>query len=203
MTDKPIIKQSTRILTPAEWYLLREHLPITYTVICDVLLNTGMRVEEFWEFAAHTFIDPRNGNQHINNWFSASRRCIDLPECAIGKSRCTIKQRTILLSPDGVRAVETLISMGSSIKYTDRSNMRKMLIKSAVAAGLDPQGITNKMFRKTLVSWLMATIPEKDAYILYSVGHSQETQHRHYLSMGFVKRDVEDMRKFLHGWGEA
>jgi integrase len=203
MTDKPIIKQSTRILTPTEWYRLREHLTTKYQVVCDVLLNTGMRVEEFWEFNAHTYIDTRNDNKYANNWFSASRRCIDLPECAIGKARCTIKQRTILLSPNGVQAVETLISMNSSIKYTDRSNMRKMLINSTIAAGLDPKGITNKMFRKTLVSWLMATVPEKEAHILYSIGHSQETQHRHYLSMGFVRRDVEDMRKFLYGWGEA
>ena len=203
MPDKPIIKQSTRILTPTEWYLLREHLNTNYQTICDVLLNTGMRVEEFWEFAAHTFVDPRNGNQHTNIWFSASRRCIDLPECAIGKAKCTIKQRTILLSPDGVRAVETMISMGSSIKYIDRSNMRKVLIKSTIAAGLDPKGITSKMFRKTLVSWLEATHPEKDVYILNSVGHSQETQHRHYLSMGFARKDVEDMRKFLHGWGST
>lgn len=191
MTDKSIVKQNTQILTPALWYRLREHLPAKYMIICDVLLNTGMRVEEFWELVEHP------------NWFSATRRCIDLPECAIGKARCTIKQRTILLSLEGVNAMQALIREIDSIEYIDRSNMRKVLIKAARAAELDVTGIKPKMFRKTLVSWLMATMPEKDSYILYSIGHSQETQHRHYLSMGFTRRDVEDMRKFLHGWGEA
>ena len=189
--EKPIIKQDTQILTPALWYKLREQLPAKYKIICDVLIHSGMRIEEFWEFVDHP------------SWFSAARRCIDLPDSAIGKARCTIKQRTVLLSPEGVQAVQTLISMGSSIKFTDRSNMRKMLIKCAALAGLDTTGITSKMFRKTLVSWLMATVPEKEPYILVSIGHCRETRDRHYLSMGFVKRDVEDMRKFLHGWGEA
>jgi integrase len=182
--------------------LLRENLNATYQIICDVLLNTGMRVEEFWEFVNHTY--KEQDNRYANHWFSASRRCIDLPDCAIGKARCTIKQRTILLSPEGVRAVETLIAANNSIKHIDRSNMRKRLINAAINAGISGIiGIKPKMFRKTLVSWLEATIPEKDVYILNSIGHSRETQHRHYLSMGFVKRDVEDMRKFLHGWGEA
>lgn len=199
MPDKPIIKQDTRILTPAEWYHLREHLNATYQIICDVLLNTGMRVEEFWEFSVHTY--KESDGRFSNHWFSATRRCIDLPECAIGKARCTIKQRTILLSPEGVQAVLTMISANGSIKHIDRSNMRKYLIAAAKDADMDPNGIKPKMFRKTLVSWLMATVPEKDNYILYSIGHSQETQHRHYLSMGFARKDVDDMRKFLNGWG--
>jgi integrase len=198
--DKPIIKQDTHILTPSDRYLLREHLNALYQLICDVLLNTGMRIEEFWEFTQHTY--KESDGRYANHWFSASRRCIDLPESAIGKARCTIKQRTILLSPEGVRAVEALISANGAIKYIDRSNMRKVLIDAAISAGIGGTvGIKPKMFRKTLVSWLMATVPEKEPYILVSIGHCQEIQHRHYLAMGFTRKDVEDMRKFLNGWG--
>jgi len=189
MTSKPIIKQETRILTPREWYLLRENLNAKYKLICDCLLATGMRVEEFWELTDHT------------HWFSPGRRCIDLPQSAVGKARCTIKQRTILLSLDGVESINAIIRAGG-IDYIDRSNMRRYLIEAAQRAGIDVLGIKPKMFRKTLVSWLVACLPEKDVYILASVGHSRETRERHYLSMGFERRDVEDMRRFLKGWGE-
>lgn len=200
MPDKPIIKQDTLILTPSYWYLMREHLGANYQIICDVLLNTGMRIEEFWEFINHTY--KEQDGRYGNHWYSATRRCIDLPESAIGKARCTIKQRTILLSPEGVRAVETLIAANGSIKYIDRSNFRKVLINAAINAGMGGiVGIKPKMFRKTLVSWLMACVPEKEPYILVSIGHCQEIQHRHYLAMGFARKDVEDMRKFLNGWG--
>jgi len=199
--EKPIIKQDTQILTPDLWYRMREHLGTNYQLICDFLLNTGMRVEEFWEFTTHTYQDDES--RYANHWFSASRMCIDIPECAIGKARCTIKQRTVLLSPEGVRAVETLIAANGSIKHIDRSNFRKVLIEAAANAGISKEGIKPKMFRKILVSWLVATSPEKDKYILYSIGHSQEIQHRHYLAMGFTRKDVDDMRKFLSGWGAA
>lgn len=187
-SDKPIIKNNTRILTPRIWYLLRENLNADYQIICDVLLNTGMRVEEFWDFVDHP------------NWYSSSRRCIEIPKGFIGKSRCTMQYRTILLSIEGAKAVETLHN--HDIRYKDRSTMRRYLISKAIKAGISKEGITSKMFRKTLVSWLMATIPEKDIYIQNSIGHSRDVQDRHYLSMGFEKRDVEDMRRFLRGWGE-
>jgi hypothetical protein len=58
------------------------------------------------------------------------------------------------------------------------------------------------MFRKTLIAWLVATIPEKDAYILMSIGHGSEVMQKHYLAAGFERRDVEDMRTYLKGWGE-
>jgi integrase len=190
MTEAPIIKKDTQILTPRLWYLMREKLNPKYMIICDVLINTGMRTEEFWEFVDHP------------QWYSASRRCIDLPKGSIGKTRCTMKERTVLLSPEGAQAVQTLIGANSSIRYTDRSTMRRYLIAHAKEAGLSEKGITTKMFRKTLVSWLVATVPEKDHYIINSIGHSQDVQDRHYLSIGFARKDVDDMRKFLKGWGE-
>ena len=190
MVTPNIIKQDTCIMTPRQWSILREHLNAKYQIICDVLLNTGMRVEEFWEFVDHP------------HWLSSGRRCIDIPKGFIHKSRCTVQERTVLLSLEGLQACQTMIGANGSIKYTDRSNMRKALIEAATSAKMDVTGIKPKMFRKTLISWLMATVPEKDPYILASAGHGREVQQRHYLAMGFEKRDVDDMRKYLRGWGE-
>jgi hypothetical protein len=190
MQNKNIMKQDCCVLTPRQWYLMREHLNAKYQIICDCLINTGMRVEEFWELVDHP------------HWYSASRRCIDLPKTAIKKSRCTIKERTILLTPEGCNAIETMIAANGSIKYTDRSNMRKSLIKAAIDSGMQSDGIMPKTFRKSLVSWFCAAIPEKDLYFCESIGHSREIRAKHYMGMGFERRDVEDMRKFLRGWGE-
>jgi integrase len=149
-----------------------------------------MRVEEFWELVEHP------------HWFSASRRCIDLPKGAIGKARCKMQERTIMLSPEGANAIQTMIGCNGSMKYVDRSNMRKYLRTKAEEAGISKEGITSKMFRKCCASWLIATMPEKVIYITSSMGHSTETMQIHYLGMGFLRKDVEDMRKFFRGWGE-
>ncbi len=187
--DEVIIKQGCRVLQLRNWYKMREKLNTTYQIIGDVLLCTGMRVEEFWELVDHP------------GWFNPNRRCIDLPKGSIGKTRCKLQERTILLTNEGVAAVQELINHTTSIKYIDRSNMRKVLIKAAISAGLDSKGIMPKMFRKMAVSFLMNAVIEKEPYILASIGHSAETRDRHYLAMGFATRDQEDIKKFFKGWG--
>jgi hypothetical protein len=190
--EKPIIKHGTRILKPWEWIAIRDHLKSGTQIICDVSLHTEMRSTELWFFIQHP------------EWFTASRRAIDLPKEAILKKKCTLDERTILLSIEGVEAVKTMFGCSSRTRVEhDRSNLRKELKDAALAAKISDSGICPKMFRKTMISWLMATLPEKEPYILMSAGHGKDVQQRHYLAAGFERRDVEDMRKFLRGWGEA
>jgi len=188
--DKPIIKSSTRILRPWEWYAIRDRLKPTVQLYCDAAMCTGMRGTELEIFLQHP------------EWFSAARHVIDLPKGAIHK-KTKQSARTVLLSIDGVEAIKTLFAASRKAREgKDRSNLRKELIAATIEAGLDPKGITPKMFRKTLIAWLVATIPEKDAYILMSIGHGSEVMQKHYLAAGFERRDVEDMRTYLKGWGE-
>ena len=190
--EKPIIKHDTRILRPWEWYLIRDHLKPGPQLICDVSLNTEMRSTELWCFLQN------------EKWFTESRRAIELPKEAILKHKCTLDERTVLLSIEGVDAVKALFKCSAKARNEiDRSNLRKDLIRAAKEANLSTAGICPKMFRKTMISWLMATIPEKEPYILMSAGHGKDVQERHYLAAGFERGSIEEMRKFLKGWGEA
>jgi integrase len=187
MTSQPIIKQKTRILTPQEYFKLREQLKPAYKLICDVLLNTGMRVEEFWEFTKNP------------NWYRAARRCIDMPQGSIKKTRALHQERTIVLTLNGCDAVEALRS------YTPtpmtRTAMRNALLLAAEHAGLSPEGINPKMFRKTCISWLIAA--GKDSLLVSAhAGHTLETMRVHYLGISFEKQDLEDIEKYMKGWGE-
>jgi integrase len=184
-----IIKQSTRILRPSEYAAFRSQLNPTYQVIADVWLNTGMRGEEFWSFVQN----PR--------WYRASRRCIELPLGSIKKIRCLHKERTVCLTVAGCEAVETLIKLKLPRKIP-RTNMRKAFILAA-SKSIGIEGITPKMFRKTLVSWLIKTMPEKAFEISASMGHDLNTMRGHYVGIAFERKDVEDMREFLKGWGDA
>jgi hypothetical protein len=190
--EKPIIKHGARILRPWEWLAIRDHLKPGTQLICDISLNTGMRSTELWLFIQHP------------EWFDESRRAIDLPKGAMLKSWRTLDERTVLLSIEGVKAVKTLFEATAKARVIhDRSNLRKELRTATLEAELSDNGISPKMFRKTVISWLMVTVPEKEPYILMSAGHGKDVQQRHYLAAGFERRDVEDMRKLLRGWGEA
>ena len=184
-----IIKQNTRILRPAEYAQLREHLNPVHQVLCDVSLNTGMRGAEIWAFVKHP------------EWYRASRRCIEMPIGSIKKVRCLHKERTIHLTPTGCKAVEMLIGLKLKTPI-ERSNFHVSL-RLGASKCIGTAGITPKMFRKTLVSWLIKCMPEKALEISASMGHNLETMRVHYLGIAFERKDVEEMREYLKGWGEA
>jgi integrase len=148
-----------------------------------------MRWVELWAFVQHP------------DWYRASRRCIELPLGSIKKVRCLHKERTVHLTPTGCRAVEMLI--GLKLKGPiERSNFHVSL-HLAASKSISIYGITPKMFRKTLVSWLIKCMPEKALEISASMGHNLETMRTHYLGIAFERGDVEEMREYLKGWGEA
>ena len=190
--EKPIIKQETRILRPWEWYLIRDQLKPGTAMLCDVSLNTEMRSTELACFLKN------------ERWFREGGKSIDLPKEAILKVKTKLEERTVLLSDKGVESIKTIFAASSKARGNiDRSNLRKELIAAAEDAKLSNEGIKPKMFRKTMISWLEATFPEKDRYILMSAGHGEDVQQRHYLAAGFERGDMEEMRKYLKGWGEA
>ena len=184
-----IIKQNTRILRPSEYLAFRDCLNPTQQILADVALNTGLRWVELWGLVKN----PR--------WYRASRRCIELPLGSIKKVRCLHKERTVCLTADGCDAVELLFRLHLK-KPIARSNLNESF-KLAASKSIGIEGITPKMFRKTLVSWLIKTSPEKAFEISASMGHDLNTMRMHYVGIAFERRDVEDMRVFLKGWGDA
>lgn len=192
MSSRIIIRQGARILTPKEYDKLREQLDpnIGYRLIIDALLNTGLRVVEFWSLTQ---------NQH---WYHSSSRVIDLP--AIGaakKAKSSKKDRTIRLTEAGCKSLDTLFAVG--VNFRERDAMGNALKRAAIKAGLGGNGICPKMFRKMLASWLVAC--RKDfgidtLDITANMGHDEKTLRDHYMGIGFAAEDHEDMVKFLKGW---
>jgi integrase len=193
-----ILKQDTRILVPEEYAKLRLQMPRYYQLICDAALLSGMRPVELYRFKPL--------------WYRASRRVIELPKGACLKERCLYKTRTIKLSLAGCDAFDLLTSelvkfKGQMIpayeKIPKRVAFRDALIRYANLAEIGPEGITEKMFRKTLVSWLVACYPEKQVYIQASMGHNQDTIVENYLGIVFTRDQIETMKsKYLNEWGE-
>jgi integrase len=196
MTDI-ILKQGTRILFPTDYELMREHMPRYYQLICDVNLLTGFRPVELSRF------DP--------TWYRASRRVIQLPADACLKERCKYKSRTITLSLAGSDAMDLFVSEKVPHKKKEvyayemipkRTAFGDALKRYAVLAGIGDEGICPKMFRKTLVSWLIACYPEKQAYIQASMGHDGDTIVNNYLGLGFTREHLDAMKmKYLNQWG--
>ena len=193
------LKQGARILSPSDYEALRAQMPRYYQIICDAFLLSGMRPVEMQRFKPE--------------WYRASRRVIQLPEGACLKQRCKYKERPIKLSLAGCDAFDKLVS--EKVKYKgkeifayemmpQRVAFRDALIRYANLAGIGSKGMNPKMFRKTLVSWLIACYPEKQAYIQASMGHDGDTIVNNYLGMVFTREQMDEMRtKYLNEWGVA
>ena len=191
---KAIVKQDTRVLTPKEYSKLKEKLSPEYNCICDVLLHTGMRMPEFIMFSQH------------KEWYDPRRRCVELPSKAIRKKKTVYKTRQVNLTLDGCVAVDHLFKMTKdNMKIPSRQAMLGTLCRAAIEAQLpeEDKGVCPKMFRKTLVSWLMKSMPEKMFEIASSMGHTLKVMQENYTNLSFVREDQDDIRKFLKGWGEA
>jgi integrase len=145
------------------------------------------------------------------DWYRASRRVIQLPPDACLKERCKFKERTIKLSLAGCDAFDKLVSEKVTHKGKEilafemmpkRVAFRDALKRYATLAKIGPEGMTPKMFRKSLVSWLVACYPEKSLYIQSSMGHDADTIVHNYLGMVFTREQMDLMRsKYLNEWG--
>jgi integrase len=198
MTDI-ILKQGARVLFPDDYEKLRAQMPPYYQIICDAMLLSGMRPVEFERFQP--------------SWYRGSRRVIVLPKESCLKQKCKFKERTIRLSLAGCDAFDRLTTAMIKFKGKEipayqmlpkRVAFRDALIRYAKLAGIGADGMSPKMFRKTLVSWLVACYPEKSLYIQASMGHDGDTIVNNYLGLGFTNEQISSMRtKYLNEWGSS
>lgn len=177
------------VLTPKEKNLIWEHLSPVYRIRGNFLLYTFMRIRE----AMHTADHPE--------YFRKENCAIFLPIVpGLGKKRCTIKQRTITLSDNGVKAVEEFYA--HKVGFAAYQNMEAAFVLAAKKADFDTSLITTKMLRKTGVSWHLAAYPNQQSQISRAAGHDVNTMNKHYLADGWRKEDKKDMAEELAGWGE-
>lgn len=184
-------KQGAQILNADEYERMRAELNTNHRLIFDGLLFTGMRGEEFWRFVE---------NPH---WFQPDRQYVGLTRAAIKKVSTRYKERTVLLSNIGNRAIRDLVDAvrRGEIKPITRMAWGDDLKRAADKAKLDPQGIVPKMTRKTWVSWLMVIYPEDGLRVAHSLGHDIRTMQEHYLSLPFSKTEIDQIRPYVVGWG--
>jgi integrase len=179
--------QKTRVLTPKEARLIRDHLTTNHKVFFDGLLFTGMRETEFEQFVQHP------------EWVDWERNNIILPSEAVRKARVRVKRRVIPLSNWGQQAIERVFDV--KVKMPQRNWWRLVLIDAAKASGIDKNGITPKMTRKTWESWLIASLPKEAIYhVLLAMGHTAQVSVGHYLQIGFSREEIDQMKQYTDGW---
>ena len=61
-------------------------------------------------------------------------------------------------------------------------------------------GVSQKALRKTWISWLLTVFPEYEGKITDSMGHSSETERRHYRSLSFSAEEIQDIWKYVDGF---
>lgn len=193
---KPIIKQQTRILSPHEYRAIRGQLNREHRLLFDGLIFTGMRGTEFEMFMKNL------------DWFDARRQCISLPTSAILKEKTKFRERDVLLSDMGVRAIEDLSYAIQKDKFEgfSRQAWGQDLKRAAMNANIPLAGIKPKMTRKTCVSWLVSAFSKSDRgnislLIAASMGHDLQTMMTHYLSIPFTAQERIDIETFTRGWG--
>lgn len=190
MAERIIIRQKCRILPPAQTKRFFAVMNPGYRVTCSALLHTGLRLVELWALRDHP------------EWYHASDRLIDLPkEGSAKKAKIESVDRTIRLTEDGCRAVETFLSVKPPVRESDAFG--RALKRYAIKADLGIKGITPKMFRKMLASWLVECKNDLniDALdIIANMGHDLKTLQKHYLGIGFSQEEHIEMMMFLKGW---
>lgn len=175
-------------MIPSQISLIRNELLTNYQIILDAMLNTGVRVVEFWNLV---------DNPH---WYNSSARVVDLPIEGSTKKADAPKYRTIRLTAAGCKALDVLFS--TDIKYRERDAMRAALLRAAIRAGLESRGIMPKMFRKCLASYLVEC--RKDLgidtlEICANMGHDEKTLRKNYYGI-FTPSDHPEIFEFVKGW---
>ena len=190
MSERIIIRQSCRILPPAPTKKFFAAMNPGYRITCEALLHSGVRLVELLSLRDHP------------EWFHEKDRLIDLPkEGSAKKIKAESVDRTIRLTEDGCRAIETFLKVKPPIRKSDAFG--RALKRYAIKSGLDTKGIKPKMFRKMLASWLVECKDDLhiDALdITANMGHDLKTLQKHYLGIGFSQEEHIEMMMFLKGW---
>ena len=183
-------KRVVAVLSPKEWLLIKDELNADYQLRFEYLLQTAMRISE----ADYVISHP--------DCFREENGVVFLPFVkGLGKVKNKIKKRQIMLSSIGRSVVKEILN--KKMKLLPYQNMEQVFKRAARDADFDIKYITTKCLRKTMISWLMAVYPERQSQIAFSAGHDYNTMREHYLTYGWRKEDIADIRNYVQGWGEA
>jgi len=190
-------KSKVAVLTPRESFMIRDKLNRDYQELWDFLLYPRTRIAEADYIAEH----PET--------FREENRAIFLPNVeGLGKDRCTIKNRAITLCDKGVVTVKRFLdNKGKIPTYTKKGgerciayqNIEEVILRAARDADFNLEAICTKMLRKSMISWYFACFPDMETMILMTAGHTATVARGHYITHGFRREDIKDMREELAG----
>lgn len=184
---RPVLRNGTRILRPAEYSALRKKIKPRHRHRLDGLLLTGMRYIEAQRFQNHPHWLHHNG-------------FVEIPPGASLKEEMRFSERSIRLSNMGEELVPLFLT---TEPLPSRQAWRENLRRWAGYADLDPEGLSAKSTRKTWESWLVHYFPERLTHIFQSQGHTEKTAVEHYISLPFDSEDRRKMEKWVQGWIET
>ena len=175
-----------RILALKEYEALKTAIPKeAHRTILDILLITGMRYIEVLRLYDH------------KEWYNENRNLIHLPESAQQKQKRRQLERTIYPLPSMFSYL--LRDFWQANRPPLETTWNKNLQRWAVAAGINPYGLSVKTTRKTLESWMIASGIIESAVCLRQ-GHDNLTSMRHYQGLVFSDDELRDIKKKLTTW---
>lgn len=199
-----IYVKGVRILSPFDYDDLYRVIPKRHhQTILDVCLWTGMRYVEVQRLYEHP------------DWIMNNRNCIHLPEEAQLKVKRRQMQRYIYPIPP--QLVSILPYFYDNPAPPEQGNWNENLKRWALKAGIVEReqfhennntrlkvitglkGISSKMTRKTIESWMTAIrVPQNE--ICLRQGHDRTTSLKHYQGLPFTPYEKSEILARLSSW---
>jgi hypothetical protein len=174
-----------RILTPYDYDTYVVHIDKDYLrTVFNIAFWSGMRYVEVQRLHRHP------------EWWLRERRTIYLPREAQKKVKRVAPERYIPVPP---QIQNELPYFFKNRKPPSLKVWNDNLKRWARKAGFDTLGITAKMTRASIESWMYAAgmLP---SVICQRQGHDKLTSLNHYMAIPFTEAEKAEIKKRLAGW---
>ena len=130
------------------------------------------------------------------NWYNGNG-FIHLPNGSNLKRKCKQRERWIKLPSRSQEIIHLFTTMDFAIP--SRQSLNENLKRWCKNASIDTKGVCIKSFRKTLVSWFVATYPQQTPQIFLNLGHTDLVSLQHYLQIPFDDNDKAGIENYIGG----
>lgn len=176
-----------RILTPTEYDSIDMHIEKPYLrTIFHVCFFSGMR-----------YVEVQRLHERPDLW-QKERKTIYIPKELDRKIKRVAPERYI--NPIPLQLESELPYFFTNKKPPCLKVWDENLKRWAKAGGLDLLGITAKMTRASIESWMVMSKLFDNTEVCLRQGHTELTQLRHYLAIPFTDIEKTEIKKRLAGW---
>ncbi len=174
-----------RILGPFDYdQLVQKISRANLRTLFNVCFWSGMRYVEVQRLHLHP------------EWWLKERQALHLPREASLKKKRTIPERYVPVPPQLASELPYFFQNPAPMSL---QGWRDNLLRWAWRCDWDEAGITPKMTRATIESWMYAAGLEP-GWICLRQGHDSITSMNHYRGIPFTDAEKSEIRKRLAGW---